>query len=362
MRSEARYVRTLARARWRSRPALQGPLGSNLRAELWLRSLGYFPVAEEELDWIEVGQRPDFFCPGARPLLVEVKTFDPPAEQQLMNRAFNDLRHRCSQQDGITGDLFVCVGDVYDQLASRWLVNEIRSRQSATKCVVVLAVPTDVLDYSRTVRFEYESTDGRVLQSSPTSDSGTYPFYPGYEPSHWGSRATLVTDSSRHEGPELYDLLESPDALISAALYPSDSPLTAHTCVVPAMTGNRTDVRIRKAIKYANSQLRNAQSRRPAPGLCIIYHETLDFAGDDQVAAAAFGDLQIPVGGTMADAVYGAGGAWTERKNRGVSAIRYVRTDTSITNVINPWAEFPLDPQLFLERPWSMRERRPVRL
>jgi hypothetical protein len=284
---------------------------TNERAERWLRSLGYEPEPEDSMDWIEVGRRPDFLCPGDRPFYAEIKTFDPPAEQQLMGRAYEDLRARCLQQDGLTGDLYVCIGTVYDQGVANWIMGHLRHGPRSQNGINIMAVPIGDANFGSIVRFEYESIDGRVFQSSPESESGKYPFYPGLDPQHWGARATMVRDSGHDEGPELYDLLESTDALISVALYPSNTPLTVNATIAPAMRGNRTDERIREAVKDANAQLRNAQRRRPAPGVCMIYHETLDFAGDMQVADALFGDLQIPVGGTVADAVFGGGGAWT---------------------------------------------------
>ncbi len=76
---------------------------SNERAERWLRTLGYQPQPEDALDWIDEGRKPDFYCPGDYPFLVEVKTFDPPAEQQLMARAFEDMRERCLKEQRVTG-------------------------------------------------------------------------------------------------------------------------------------------------------------------------------------------------------------------------------------------------------------------
>ena len=181
------------------------------------------------MDWIGAGRRPDFFCPGVQPLIVEVKTFDPPAEQQLMTRAFEDLAERCAQEVGLTGDIYVTVGNAYGQDAAAWLIRYLRRAVLATAGTHVAAVPVDVV------------------------------------------------------------------------------------------------------------------------------------SGDVQVTAAAFGDLQIPVGGTIADAVYGSGAAWTANKNRGVSALRYICSPDSATVVINPWADYQIDPGVFVEQPWTMINRRPAR-
>ena len=89
----------------------------------------------------------------------------------------------------------------------------------------------------------------------------------------------------------------------------------------------------------------------------MIYHETLDFLSEHQVLAALFGDLAIPIstyGRSLGEPRFGGNGAWSSKKNRGVSALRYVRTNESITTVINPWAEHAIDPRAFSEPYWQV--------
>jgi hypothetical protein len=335
---------------------------SNERAERWLRSRGYEP--EPEPKWIEEGQKPDFFCPGGRPLWVEVKTFDPTVEQHEMGRAWEDLRQRCAGEDGLTGEIYLMLGTTYEQASGRWLLGQLRNGPRADGCIHTFVVPVDIEDYSPTMRFEYESTEGRVLQSSVKMEKGRYPFHPGLEPASgaWASRATIFRDGTRDEGPELYDFLESDNSLLSAAWYPSDKQLHVGATIKPVVRNN-TDQRIRAAVKAANSQIRNGQKYRAAPGVCLIYHDTMDHAGDHSVAAALFGDMLIPVGGTMAEVVMGQGGAWNSRgKNNGVGAVRYLRTDDSATTIINPWAQQQVDPAIFPEAPWSLSGRSLIQL
>jgi len=324
---------------------------SNERAERWLRSLGYEP--EPEPRWIEEGQRPDFFCPGDRPLWVEVKTFDPTVEQREMGIALEDLRQRCAREEGLTGSIYVMLGATYEQPAGRWLLGELRTTPRVEGRTHTFVVPVDVDDYSATMRFEYESVEGLVLQTSVRLASGKYPFHPGLDPRNWASRATILKDGSREEGPELYDLFESDNSLLSVGWYPSEERLHVGATMM-SFNRNTTDQRICAAVKAANRQIRNALKYRTAPGVCVIYHDTLDHAGDGSVASALFGDLLIPVGGTLDQHVIGRGGAWnTGGKNNGVSAVWYVRSEDSTTAVVNPWADYPIDPVL-LGEPWSL--------
>jgi hypothetical protein len=224
-----------------------------------------------------------------------------------------------------------------------------------------LTVPTDP-DFSRIVHFEYESGDGLVFQSSVGAKSGKYPFYPGLDPRSWSGKATFTTPNGFEQGPELYDLLDSDDALLAAQLCLSNERLTVHAAIGAGFHGNTTNERIRAEIKAANNQLRNGQKYRPAPGICVIYHGSLDFAADLEVVSALFGDLVMSISdnGKLGNAVHGKNGAWSSTKNRGVSALRYVRTDVSATLVINPWAEFQIDNKLFRERVWTVENGQPV--
>jgi hypothetical protein len=117
------------------------------------------------------------------------------------------------------------------------------------------------------------------------------------------------------------------------------------------MSGNRTPERIREQVKESNAQLKSGQSHRPGPGVCVIYHETLDFSGARHVAAALLGDIAIPIqkGGSLGQACFTRNGVLRPTKNRAVSAVRYVRTDDSTTTVINPWAAYAIDFDLFRE-------------
>jgi len=279
---------------------------SNERAERWLRSLGYEPQPEPA--WIDEGQRPDFYCPGEHPLWVEVKTFNPTVEQREMGLALEDLQRRCAQAGGLTGSIYVMLGAAYEQLAGRWLLGQLRTVAREEGFTHTFVVPVDVDDYSATVSIRYESVEGPILQTSVALESGKYSFHPGMEPQNWGARATMMRAGVWDEGPELYDLFESDNSLLSVAWYPANEQLHVGATMMP-FSRNTTDQRIRAAVKEANRQIRNGQKYRNAPGVCVIYHDTLDHSGEYSVATALFGDLLIPVGGSLDQHVVGRGGA-----------------------------------------------------
>ena len=217
---------------------------SNERAERWLRSLGYEP--EPEPTWIEEGQKPDFYCAGARALWVEVKTFDPTVEQQEMGKALGDLGQRCAREKGLTGSIYVMLGATYELQAGQWLLAQLRSTPQIEGHTHTFVVPVDVDDYSATMSCEYESIEGPVLQTSVVPASGKYPYHPGLEPRNWNSRSTIHRNGALEAGPELYDFFESDNSLLSVGWYPSEERLHVGATMMP-FHRNSTDQRIRAA-------------------------------------------------------------------------------------------------------------------
>src|SRR4029077_1169155 len=189
-------------------------------------------------------------------------------------------------------------------------------------------------------------------------------FYPALEPKQWDDEIVIYSSRGANEVKQLYDVLEAIDEpAIAAQLFPSANALQLHGIIGSGFSENRSKTRIRAAVAESNAQLRNGQRHRPAPGICIIFHESLDFAGEDQVVAALLGDRvhQIIDGVTIGEGFFGRGGAWTASKNRGVSALRYVRTQDSVTTIVNPWAEYPVDFPLFEEPVLIVRDGRVCR-
>jgi hypothetical protein len=323
---------------------------SNERAEKWLRNLGYRP--EPDPTWITHGKKPDFFCAGDPPVWVEVKTLDPPPELQRLDRSFQSLRSRCEALVGVTGNLYVTVGASLDGRAERWLVGDLEHRHMTEDVEIVVAVPGDA-DYASSIRFDYEHREGSIRQISVAAASDRYPFYPSLEPARWSDKVTITKADGQRDSRQLYDLLlDAVEPALIAWVLPSDSPLTVHGVGNTGMYGNRTPERIREQVKESNAQLKNGQSQRPGPGVCVIYHETLDHASARQLVAALLGDIAIPIqsdGRSLGQARFTRNGVWRPTKNRAVSAVRYVRTDDSITTVINPWARYAINFDLFRE-------------
>ena len=328
---------------------------SNERAEQWLRTLGYAP--EPEPNWIGEGAKPDFFGHGERPVWVEVKTPEPPRHQEVMGRAWNDLRARCARVEAVTGDLYAVIGDDYDERAARWLIATLEREAPTMRRIDVVTIPVDPV-YEVTVRFAYDSDDGRVEQVCAKSQGGRYPAYPGLEPADWAAEIVIFHSDDTETSDAAHRVLETnANARLAARVFPSAARLELRGALAGDAHANRSVWRVREAIGDANRQLRNGQRCRRAPGVCAIYHDSLDALGEQQVLAALFGDFTIgieldPI--RPGPAFLGRNGVLSPNKNRGISAVRYQRAADSVTVVVNPWSDMPIDGTLFQEPVWVL--------
>jgi hypothetical protein len=164
---------------------------SNARVETWLRKLGYSP--EPEPHWVP-GQKPDFFCPGAAPLWVEVKTFELSPHQQRQGWAWEDFRARVARIQGAKGDVLATVSPSYTEADGKLAAQMLRrianspppSSRDVTETIVV--PPDPVLDTTVTIR--YIRSRRPVVQVGPKPASDRYGYYPGYDPEDWDRRSS----------------------------------------------------------------------------------------------------------------------------------------------------------------------------
>jgi hypothetical protein len=328
---------------------------SNERAEQWLRTLGYTP--EPEPAWIGEGAKPDFFGHGEHPFWVEVKTPAPPRHHEVMGRAWNDLRARCDRVEEVTGDLYAVIGDDYDEGAARWLIATLEREAPTRRRIDVVTIPADPI-YEVTVRFAYDSEDGRVEQICAKSRSGRYPAYPALEPADWAAEIVIAYPDGSQTCAAAHRVLETcSSARLAARVFPSARRLELRGTLGADAHQNRSVWRVRQSVGDANRQIRNGQRFRPAPGVCAIYHDGLDALGEQQVLAALFGDLTIPIDRDpirQGPAFLGRNGVLSPNKNRGISAVRYQRAADNVTVVMNPWTDIPLDIALFQQPVWVL--------
>ncbi len=329
---------------------------TNARVDAWLRTLGYSP--EPEPDWVP-GQKPDFFCPGEAPLWVEVKTFEESPHQRRQAWAWEDFRARVARIQGAKGEVFATVSSSYTEadgkLAAQLLRRIARSPPPSSSNVTetIVLPPDPVADTMVTIR--YVRLRGPVVQIGPRPESGHYGYYPGYDPEDWGQEVEIACAGQQPVMRQGYDVFEGdtngPVALIYAR---SERPLRLVT-LMSAGGSTTTARRVREAIDEANDQFRSGQSCVPAPGICVIYHESLEATSGHMFLAALFGDLTVPIGLDPiqpGDPFLGRNGILAPAKNRGVSAVRYVTSGTVDAIALNPYAEYPVEAAMFRAPVW----------
>jgi hypothetical protein len=340
---------------------------SNERAAAWIRERCYEP--EPEPDWVG-GRKPDFFSGGTQPFWVEVKTFEPTAYDRVQGHAWEDFRARIKRLSGMTGNVHANISATYSELSGKRAAHLVRQLARSSVPIdantrEVVFIPGDAIE-DTLVTLKYMSDRFPVIQIGPRAQSGKYGYYASYEPAVGGLGVEVIDDGNttiRHSFEVFDGWVQSP---ITVAYYRSESRLhLASMGSGVAMPVNTAD-RLRNAIDEANQQIRSGQRQVPAPGICMIYHDSLDATSGVMFLAALFGDLTIPIALDpikYGEAFLGRNAILTPEQNRGISAVRYVSEQYGESIAINPYAEFPVAPRLFRAPVWiSDGERMSVRL
>lgn len=336
---------------------------SNDRVCEWLEGLGYVP--EPEPSWITQGQRPDFFCPGERPVWVEVKILKFSRESELFDRAWNVLCRRADKIRGM-GEGHILVGQTFDDKAAAQLIKCLGrelGRQSRAS-VRIVAVPVDP-EVGRWARLSYSLPDGSLVeQVGPAALSGSYPSYPSCEP-HWSKPATLALSDGTTMQVPAFRLLNVAAGKVALRLFDSETPFKISSASLYEATRNRSRERVREAIDEANDQIRNGQLYKTAPGIACIYQESMEALGGRTLLSALFGDLTVPIdrhSRKFGEAFFGRNGILSPDKNRGVSAVRYTGHGGKTTFVVNPWAAHSLKWEIFAEEAYLMWDSKVQRI
>jgi hypothetical protein len=328
---------------------------SNERVEGWLRELGHAP--EPEPHWVP-GRKPDFFCRDV-PLWVEVKTLGPTDYDQAQSHAWNDFRTRIGKIGEATGDVYAMTSQDYTEAAGKLGAHLVRMLAKSTtppsaEVSEVIVIPPNSCK-GDIVSFRYESRQGAVIQIGPEPASGRYGYYPSYDPMDWSQEVEIVAERGTIGRWQLYDVFEGDSAgPLSVSYCRSDTPLAM--CALMSSGGyNTTAARIREVAADANNQLRSGQRVVTCPGICVIYHESLSATAGRLFLSALFGDVTVPIDlnpTRLGQAFLGNNGVLSPTKNRGISAVRYVTQGYQDSIVLNPYAEYPIEPSFFRSAVW----------
>jgi hypothetical protein len=327
---------------------------TNARAEALLDKQGI--KYEREPDWIEKGQKPDFYCRGRSNFWCEVKTLVRLPDDEDRNRALTELRNRTA---GIPSSGY---GIAYirsalsprDAKAAANLLKRAVPRLEASDApqMAVAMIPGDAKRDSF-VRFSITTEDqGTVEFHSCESLSGKYGVPRDMLPKPQDQIIELQFSSGSEKEVSAEDVIKvGEDFRVAVAVHPDNTPFEV-IAVMPTGGAKKLDNpgRIREAVSEANDQFKNAIHYKTGPCLLMIFQDGLDVPDDLIIKSALYGNLKYefskghPEKGKL---ILDQDGAWNSTKNRTTSAVMYVRNSGEPLIIHNYSADRPLPAGLF---------------
>jgi hypothetical protein len=327
---------------------------TNARAETLLDKQGI--RYEREPDWIEKGQKPDFYCRGRSNFWCEVKTLGRLPDDEDRNRAFTELRNRTSSISA-PGYGIAYIRSALSARDAKAITNLLkravpRLDASDSPDVAVAMIPGDA-KRDQFVRFSLSTEDhGTVEFHSAASLSGKYGVPRDMTPEPCDQIIKLRLSSGSEKELSAKDVIKTPeDFRVAVVVRPDKAPFEIGTVMT---TGGARKLdnqgRIRETVGEANDQFKNAIYYRTGPCLLMIFQDGLDVPDEVIIKSALYGNLKYEFpkghpekGRLIAD----KDGAWNSTKNRTTSAVLYVRNSGEPLIIHNYWAARPLPAGLF---------------
>lgn len=323
----------------------------NRARALW-EAVGF--ACEPEPDWIEEGQRPDFFCSGHSEFWCEVKTLELTSEFSSLSDLLKALSNRAKdiQQPG-RGMAFAGaeVSDLHLKKITLLLSRSLgRFADNDAPNEIVALIPEDP-NFSQFVRFTISTKDHqRVEIHSFVSSTDTYALPFSVEPHTDDQSVEMQFSTGEVKLRPGYEFMDGTFRLAVVA-WPENSPFSFVSVAPSGATKEMTTLaRLRETVGEANSQFKNAVKYKDAPCLLVIFHDGVDVADDMILKSALYGDLkyQFTPGKRGDGKLFVEGnGTWNPTKNRTTSAVMYICNGAKPVIVRNWWAYRPL-PQLNL--------------
>jgi hypothetical protein len=301
------------------------------------------------------GRKADFLTFGRGKMWVEVKEFDPPVSQELLDMAWKELTVRLEKfTSKCRVEVWIAPG--FSPHIAKQVVHllnlELKSglRQNET---LYLAIPAGNFDRNA-VRLEWRVRDGsNARMVALRSRDGVYGCPLAAEPASWISKVQVIDGTSTIQRPAFQILSQR---IPSRAVLRVGPPIS-NSVLGSLSNAEAQDVttigRLRKVIDDANDQLKNSQSFRKIPGVLIVYFDHLGGGQHDDVLGACLGDLTVSIDTNTNQAVssgYGNNGVFRPNKNTAVSAIIYRSRHYPPMSLINPYAAYPVE-KAWLDKP-----------
>jgi hypothetical protein len=269
---------------------------TNARAEALLdkQRIKYEP----EPDWIEKGQKPDFYCRGRSNFWCEVKTLGRLPDDEDKNRALTELKERTSSISS-PGYGIAYIRSALSSSDAKAVTNLLKRavpRLAASDApeIAVALIPGDA-KCNAFVRFSLSTKNhGRVEFHSCASVSGKYGVPREMTPEPHNQIAKLRFSSGDEKKLSAEEVVKTPeDFRVAVVVHPDDTPFEVITVMT---TGGAQKLdnpgRIREAVSEGNDQFKNAIYYKPGPCLLMIFQDGLDVPDDLIIESALYGNLK----------------------------------------------------------------------
>ena len=327
---------------------------TNARAEALLDKQGI--RYEREPDWIEKGQKPDFYCRGRPNFWCEVKTLGRLPNDEDQNRALAELRNRTSNISS-SGYGIAYIRSALSPRDAKAVTNLLKRAvprlEASDAPDVAVAIILGDAKRDTFVRFSLSTRDhGSVEFHSCASVSGKYGVPRDMTPEPHDQIIKLRSSSGSEKELSAEDVIKTPEDFRAAVVVRRDD--TPFEVIAVMTTGGAKKLdnqgRIREAVSEANDQFKNAIYYRTGPCLLMIFQDGLDVPDEVIIKSALYGNLKYEFpqghpekGRLIAD----KDGAWNSTKNRTTGAVLYVRNSGEPLIIHNYWADRPLPAGLF---------------
>ena len=294
------------------------------------------------------GQKPDFLTLGRGRMWVEVKAFDPPVSQALLDAGWQELTERFAKFAGkCRVDAWIAPG--FDQQVAKQvthlLTNEIRAGLPADR-VIYIAVPSGHIDKRAVVRLGWKGRRGIDVQMvALRSIDGTYGYPLAEEPSDWTADLQIIEGNTTVQRPAFTVLKAQRPARVLLRVEKWSENRVLCSLGNAEVQDVKTVDRLRDVIDDANDQLKNGQKHCALPGVLVVYFDHLGGGDHGDVLRACLGDLTVSIDrstNSISETFYGRNGVFRRKKNTAISAIVYRSRHYSAMSLVNPYAQYPV--------------------
>lgn len=294
------------------------------------------------------GRKPDFLTCGRGRMWVEVKEFDPPVSQALMDFAWDELTARFSRLFGrCQVDAWISPG--FDAKAAKQaahlLWQETKPGSVAPAGDLYIEVPSGAAAEG-IVRIEWRRRDGiDVRLVALRSSDGIYGCPPAAHPADWTAPVRIIEGTTSAQQPAYKVLDVQRLAHVALRVRPPRGGNVLASMGNAEMQRVTTVDRLRDVVDDANEQIKQGQMYRALPGVLIVYFDHIGAGEPTHILQACLGDLTAsidPAGTAITQMFYGRNGVFRPHKNTAISAIVYRSRHYSSVSLMNPFALFPV--------------------